>query len=218
MKASYPLLIVPLIAVLFLTSCGRGADEIRWSEEAKLHDGRIVTLERRVFVGSGGFPTEHRGLVRSWEVCYPAKKIYWKSNEPFQPSHFELRGDEAYVKVPMRGCESCQVVGYPNDGNLYFALRQGDWQRIPASEFPDKRWRNLLMNGIVANTDKRLDIRGHVPYSDRTRRDDITEETRTGQQIMAESEKICRTCLDPSRSRTNLQLSVSARTQDSFCK
>jgi len=210
-----------LAAVLggsMVVACSPGVDEIRWSEEVQLHDGRIITLERRAFVGSSGFPVEHRGRMSSWELCYPPLKVYWKSNDPFQPSHFEVAKGTAYVKVPMRGCESCTVTNNPENSTLYYVLRNGEWRRINSAEFPDKRWQNLLMNGIVNARDKKGDIRGHIAFADRGRYDRVTEDTDYGRIVMKEQLTRCQTC---GGMKTDLKLEVSATRNDPddpFCR
>lgn len=201
--------------LLSLSACGGHPDIAQWTEEVQLHDGNVITLERRSTLGSAIVLMEHRALIATWEVCYRPTKVYWKSNEPFQPSHFEISDGKAYIKVPMRGCLSCEVMDNPENSTLYFVLTGGQWQRISAEQFPDKRWQNLIMNRIWNARRKEGDIRGHWNITEKWKRDDITEDSITGKRVMKDQLTRCARC---GGAQTDLKLEVQANPSDSFCK
>ncbi|MGH9959245.1 MAG: hypothetical protein ACREBC_19335, partial [Pyrinomonadaceae bacterium] len=203
-----------LTSIVSLNACG-GPDVAEWTEEVQLHDGKVITLERRSTRGSARVLMDHRPLVANWELCYRPMNVYWKSNDPFQPSHFEISNGEAYVKVPMRGCESCAVMGNPENSTLYFVLREDQWQHIRADQFPDRRWQNLMMNRIWDARDKEGDIRGHFTVTTKWERDPHTEGSISGKRMMKDQLTRCERC---GGAQTDLKLRVEAVSSNSFCK
>jgi hypothetical protein len=204
-----------IAALLSLSACS--ADVAQWSEEVQLHDGKVITLQRRSTRGSRLVPGQHRALVKSWELCYPPMSVYWKSNEPFQPNHFDIANGEAFVKVPMRGCGSCKVTGAPKDGTLYFVLRNARWQAISAEQYPDKRWKNLIQTNIWNARRKDGDISGHWSLATKWQRDDITEDSPYGKVVKRDQLNACNKCNYDIIS-TDLKPIIESVPTDSFCK
>jgi len=193
-------------------------DVTSWSEDVAMRDGKVIKLERRATKGSSGFPMAHRGMVKSWELCYAPLKVYWKSNY-FQPSHFELDGDKPYVKFPLRDCSSCKIASLPDDSTVYMAYRGREWVRIGAAEYPSKRWRNLMTSGIFG-IERRLDVEGHVTLAEKEKRDvegqAYPEESKRGQFQMKEDTGFCRSCAHPVD--TDLKFDIESKPTGSFCR
>ncbi len=207
-----------VIVLLSMSGCGKGTKEVaEWSEEVELHDGKIVTVQRRSTLGSNFSPGSHRGLVESWELCYLPMKAYWKSNSPFQPNHFDIANGQVYVKVPVRGCGECKVTGRPKDGTLYFVLRNGQWQPILADQYPNKSWKNLIFTRIWNARSKEGDITGHWPLETKWQRDPHTQQSAYGKTLMRSQLTACTECNYDTYS-TNLKLTIESVPTDSFCK
>jgi hypothetical protein len=203
-----------LIMALALPACGE--DVARWTEDVQLHDGRVVAVERRAVRASSGFPTAHRGSVKSWELCYAPKKIYWRSDAEFQPSGFELQGDIAFVKVPLRDCVVCKVAESPRDSTLYFAYMEGKWIRIESPRYPGKEWKNLMVGGLFDGRDARKDVHGHLSVIDKLKRDVVSGGQKYQEVLRADQLQTCGRCT--SDVNTNLQLRVEHHPSDSFCR
>lgn len=147
-------LVVPLHA------CS-GTDTAEWKEEVKLHDGQVIVLERRATIGSSGFPTQHRGSIRHWEICYRPMNVYWKSGGVFRPEIFDIVEGIPYVMVPVPGCTSCQLYDYPEKSAMFFRFGKDGWKRIPFSEFPRELDTNLLRRALSGRS-HRDDVKGFM--------------------------------------------------------
>lgn len=137
-------LALSLISLLFtLPACA--GDHVRWTEEVKLSDGKVIQLQRHVELTSSGFPLQHRGFDKFHEICYPPMNIHWKSKSGYQPDIFDIVDGKAYMHVPIGACVQCRETGDPSPNALYFRWDNGQWQRISHEEFPAAAEWNLVM-------------------------------------------------------------------------
>lgn len=133
------------IAALSISLAACASNDIRWTEEVKLSDGRIVQLQRHTEMTShSGFPANHRGLYKSHEICYPPMNLHWKSSGGYRPDIFDIVDGKAYMHVPISDCEKCRLHGFPASNALYFIWEGGQWKRIKHDEFPEASEWNLL--------------------------------------------------------------------------
>lgn len=130
---------VPMLAVCAPT-------EINWSEEVKLHDGKIIVIKRHEELGRSGLPLAHRGARKFWHFCYPPMAIQWKSKPDYFPEVFDIVDGKAYVRVSIGSCESCMLHGYPETNALYFVWEGKAWKKIGDKEFPPGLRVNILGN------------------------------------------------------------------------
>jgi NAD-dependent dihydropyrimidine dehydrogenase PreA subunit len=202
------------LAALLLSGCGN--DVAKWSEEVALTDGRTVVVERRAERGGRQIMTGERGPIESWELCYAPKKIYWKSPKEFRPSAFEMSGDTAFVKVLLHDCDDCKAAGFPPDSAAYFAHRGGKWVPVPASEYPGKRWKNLMELGVFDRIDAKQDVSGALTVQQKWERDNINEDTKEGRFIAGDHPKTCSKCRD--RAASAVKLEPQSTPTDSFCR
>jgi hypothetical protein len=144
-------------------------DVAAWKEEVKLHDGRVIVLERKGTKGSSGFPVEHRGTVRYWEMCYRPMNVYWKSGGVFQPEIFDIVNGVPYVMVPVGGCSVCQLYDYPEKSAMFFRFEKEGWKRISFAEFPRELDTNLLRR-VFDRRDKREDVKGYLNLESKAKR------------------------------------------------
>jgi hypothetical protein len=151
-----------------LSACA--GDLIRWTEEVKLSDGRIVQLTRQTELTTSGFPVQKRGFHKYHEICYPPMNIRWKSKPSYLPDIFDIVDGKAYMHVPITGCTECMLHAYPETDALYFVWEGGRWKRIAHEQFPEKSEWNLLMSIKAAPGHEQDDPRGLVTITDKERR------------------------------------------------
>jgi hypothetical protein len=156
-------LVMSLSTAPIPATCASGG--LAWTEEVKLHDGKVVRLERRAGFSTSGFPVQKRGQVTFHEFCYAPMRIYWKSRPEYRPELFDIVGGRAYAKVSLGDCTSCMLQGYPNSGALYFVWDAGGWRRIEYRDFPAQVRLNLLLTPVQANP--RDDAHGLVTLADK---------------------------------------------------
>jgi len=156
-----------LLGFCMLPSCG--GEEIKWTEDVQLRDGKVIQLKRRTELSGSGFPVSQRGFHQYHELCYAPLNVYWKSKPEYPPEVFELDGGRAYVKVTLLSFDICGLHGYPKDDALYFVRSGAEWQRIDASQFPRGARFNLLQNPTGQTAAQ--DARGAVGQAEKEKRD-----------------------------------------------
>lgn len=147
-----------------LSACA--SNDIRWTEEVKLSDGRVVEVQRHVELTESGFPVQRRGFDKYQEICYSPMNIRWKSKGGYQPDIFDIVDGKAYIHVPISDCFSCEHYGYPSTNALYFMWDNGTWKRIKHEEFPKASEWNLLMQ--TNRGSKETDPQGLISIMDKT--------------------------------------------------
>lgn len=166
-RNSHARIIIALAGALVATGCS--GDEIKWTEEVKLHDGKVIQVKRRTELTPTGFPVQKRGRPIYHEFCYSPMGIYWKSKLEYRPETFEIVNARAYVRVPLAGCSACMLHGYPESGVLYFMWEAGTWKSIRSGEFPKRLRLKLVQNPVQAQP--RDDARGLVSLADKEKLD-----------------------------------------------
>ena len=161
---------VGLFAMPALGGCA--PTDIKWTEEVKLHDGKVIQLKRRTELTSSGFPVQKRGFNKYHQFCYVPMHIYWKSNPQYWPEVFDIVDGKAYAKVSLGSCSSCELHGYPDTDALYFVWADGAWKKIDYKEFPAQLRLNLLMNPFGRNSAE--DAHGLVSLAEKENRDAST--------------------------------------------
>ena len=144
----------------------RASNDIRWTEEVKLSDGRVIQIQRHVELTDSGFPAQKRGFDKYQEICYPPMNIHWKSKGGYQPDIFDIVDGKAYMHVPVTAAAECNEQGYPSTGALYFLWDHGQWRRIAHEEFPEASEWNLLMQTSRGSSE--MDPKGLITIDDKT--------------------------------------------------
>ena len=147
-----------------LSACA--SNDIRWTEEVRLSDGRIIQIQRHVELTESGFPVQKRGFDKYQEICYPPMNIRWKSNGGYQPDIFDIVDGKAYMHVPISDCFSCEHYGYPSTDALYFIWNDGEWKRVAHEDFPEASEWNLLMQTNLGSSE--ADPKGLITIADKT--------------------------------------------------
>lgn len=157
------------LAISACAGVGIAGDHIRWTEDVKLSDGRVVQIQRHGELTDSGFPVQRRGFEKYYEICYPPMNIHWKSKGGYRPDIFDIVGGKAYMHVPVSSQHECREQGNPSPNALYFVWDNGQWKRIKHEEFPAASEWNLLMqtsSGLPSS-----DPRGQITIQDKTKVD-----------------------------------------------
>lgn len=157
-----------LLGTLGAAACSNG-NEIKWTEEVRLQDGKVIQVKRRTELTSGGFPVQKRGFQKYHEVCYAPLNVYWKSKPEYRPETFEIVDGNAYMKVALGSFNTCGLHGYPETDALYYQWTGTEWKQIRHDEFPANARLNLLQSpigNVAAN-----DARGVVGQGEKESRD-----------------------------------------------
>lgn len=162
-----------LSVALLLAGCAGagigGNDHIRWTEEVKLSDGRVIQIQRHVEQGASGFPVQSKGAYLYHEICYPPLGIHWKSKGAYKPDIFDIVDGKAYMHVPVTSQLECYEQGSPATGAIYFVWESGKWKRISYEEFPAKSEWNLTMSSS-SNSRQMREMGNHVPWEGKLRK------------------------------------------------
>jgi hypothetical protein len=157
-----------LFAVSGVASCA--PTDIKWTEEVKLHDGKIIQVKRRVELSVAGFPIQKRGQYQYHEFCYAPMGIYWKSKPEYKPEAFDIVGERAYVRVPLAGCAACMLHGFPATNSIYFVWSGKQWSKVEETQVPEQLRFNLMVS-THGDDDGSFDARGLVTLADKRKRD-----------------------------------------------
>ncbi len=161
--------LIDLCAGLTLVGCagiGLGGDHVRWTEEVKLSDGKVIQIQRHGELTESGFPAQKRGLDKYHEICYPPMNIHWKSRGGYLPDIFDIVDGKAYMHVPVSAAAQCYEQGSPDTGAVYFVWDKGQWKRITHEEFPARSEWNLLQQ--VSRGSPATDPQGLITITDKT--------------------------------------------------
>jgi hypothetical protein len=161
------LLAAAALLVLGLTGCN--SNEIKWTEEVKLHDGRVIQVKRRVELTETGFPVQQRGFRKYHELCYAPMGVYWKSKPEYPPYVFDIVNGKAVIKVPVEGCTTCMLQGYPAWDAAYFEWDNGAWKKV--DETPVLRGLRFNVLSDPRSGDESKDARGLITLAEKERRD-----------------------------------------------
>jgi len=164
--------VVGALALLLLLplTAGCAPTDIEWTEEVKLHDGKVIQVKRRTGLSATGFPTAKRGGYRYHELCYVPMGIHWKSLPQYKPEAFDVFGGKAYVRVPLGGCTACMLHGFPATNSIYFVWSGSEWTKVDETQAPEGLRFNLL-SATHGDDDGAFDARGLITLADKRKRD-----------------------------------------------
>ena len=133
--------------------------EIRWKEEVKLHDGRVIVVDRwakRQWMGELG----HRGLPLWSEIKTKnpntGAEINWYEDAGSDAYVFDFIGDTAYLAVRISFYQPCKKYDFPKRDFVFFKF-DGIWKKISIEEFPATFDTNLLFNVWTAASANQMD-------------------------------------------------------------
>jgi hypothetical protein len=122
---------------LLLTGCEPSS--IRWTEDVRLNDGRVVTVERFVeFNGPPPEPFKPRSQSRlelAFKHPNSGARVEWIGERIYSPIALFVRNDEMLllVGVAFGGWEQLNC---PDPGFILWGWREGVWSRLQLEELP----------------------------------------------------------------------------------
>lgn len=168
MKTLIPRLTALLVLALAPLTGGCAPTVLDWSEEVKLHDGKIIVVKRHDELGVSGLPLARRGLRKYWQFCYAPMGIHWKSKPDYFPETFDIVEGKAYAKVSISGIQ-CKLHDYPKTNALYFRWDGKAWQKIAYEDYP-KGLRYNMLGSTHYDDDGKRDVHGLVTIAEKEKR------------------------------------------------
>jgi hypothetical protein len=142
-----------------LSACGK-SDELTWTEDVKLPDGRVVTLTRWVeFKGAyamGDTPNESKHRL---EFKHPdtGEIVKWENSKEMGMLNTVAlmldKGSPNILSVPSLGDDSHKF-NCPNPPYLLYEYANGQWQAKPLGRIPDKLIRANLTTHIKEKSEE----------------------------------------------------------------
>lgn len=167
----------------------------RWKEEVRLHDGRLIVVERSR-VMSGAREPFRSATVGTWTLAFenpdkPGKKITLDVHGGAAPMLLGFVGGVPYVAINPRRGDAQYFYNCPDPPYIFFRY-DGEWKRIGLAEFPKelvnrnlpstyKEYRELSDKGgmikedqttkIISRDKDQVDQKIIRPYGDEIRYD-----------------------------------------------
>jgi hypothetical protein len=117
-----------------------------WKEEALLHDGSKIVVERTVKLGGRheiGQRPPYQEQSLSFTMPGTTRTVRWEDHfskdlgqANFLPMVLDIAGGTPYLVVYPMGCLSYNKWGRPNPPYVVFQYQGKDWKRIPLHELP----------------------------------------------------------------------------------
>jgi len=141
-------LIGSLVFALATTACGKSIDVAEWTEEVKLHDGKMVTVWRKARAYSGGFPNSKRGRDIDFEFKYAPMNVEWKGTLSGtwirDPVSFEIFDGVPHLVLYIGDKTSCSNRPKTDYTAQFLRWTNGQWVEVKQADFPvDKARMNL---------------------------------------------------------------------------
>ena len=145
------LLRLPILAIALLMSMIAVASLFggskSWKEEALLHDGQKIIVERNFNLGAGSIESRERPELDetvSFKLPGSNNEITWKTDfndatpEPNSLSILllDIVNGTPYIATRPAGCISFNKWKRPNPPYIFFKYVGNDWKRIALEEFP----------------------------------------------------------------------------------
>jgi len=148
MKQIAKLGLLLMMGVSMSAEAGLFSHTIKWKEEVKLNDDRVMVVERHFNLG--GYPTldasERAPLDETITFTLPDsnKKISWKTEfndhvpelNSLSPLLLDVIGGIPYLATTPAGCIAYNKWGRPNPPYVLYKYVNDEWKRIPLKEFP----------------------------------------------------------------------------------
>ena len=133
------------LSTFMLDACGAfGTVSRHWEEEVKLHDGRKIVVDRVVEVERCCGENFKNGDTISQKIIFRSEsgRIVWEDD--IAPIIFDIVGTTYYVVADPMSMDECIKHSDPNPPFIFYKYKNGKWEQIKNSEFPDGFQTNLL--------------------------------------------------------------------------
>lgn len=194
-KQKIMMMLLPLLLIaVCLSSCGRTMD---WTQDAPLHDGRTLLVERRSefsssFPGNSGMEIRQTLTFRHPDT---GERITWRIPEGLHPAMIDFERGVPYYVLTEYTVSDYNKWGCPNPPYLVFRYEQGKWARIAFEALPERFLeRNLV---VMAKSIRGLKDGGHISLYGLENHWDRYSEKRNIRQISREKiSPIAKGCYD----------------------
>lgn len=157
-----------VLGTLALTACG-DSRSLRWKEDVKLPDGRVVTLDRYqefkgpYYIGVGEGPTESNYW---FEFKHPdtGEKVRWESDRDLKTLVLMMDGPAPVLLTSPWWGSSMFRYRCPNPPYLLFRHEAGGWKQVAVGLVPVKRLQvNMTFSpsaqrALIRDSDHRLGV------------------------------------------------------------
>jgi len=135
------------IGLMMLNACSKSIDVAEWTEEVKLHDGRIVQVWRRARAYGNGFPNAKRGADIDFELKYELMNVSWKGDWSHHIASFEIFDGVPYLVFYMDDKTFCRNRASTDYSAQFLRWDHGQWIEIKQADFPvDQALMNVSEN------------------------------------------------------------------------
>lgn len=154
-------------------------DVVEWTEEVKLHDGKMITVWRRARACSWGFPNAKRGRDIDFQFAYEPMKVQWRGLWNRDPISFEIFDGVPHLALYIGDRPSCEAKARTDYSAQFLRWIDGKWVDVPQAEFPIDRARMNLSGHYWGHTTKD-DYKGLIRWDNkelRGREDGVDADT-----------------------------------------
>lgn len=125
----------PAAILLNLAACSKTID---WAEEAPLHDGRVLRIERHSELGSPFPGNSGMEIGQSLAFTHPdtGERIAWHIPDGLNPVMIDFDQRIPYYVFAAHTVSDYNKWGCPNPPYLVYRFQQGKWTNIPFEALP----------------------------------------------------------------------------------
>lgn len=146
-----------VISILTLGANMSAFSATSWMEEARLHDGSKIIVERSVDRG-GRHEIGQSPPIKEQSVSFvlpgTSENLVWHDQfskdiggASFLPMMIEIKDGTAFLVAHPMGCLAYNKWGRPNPPYVVFKYQRGSWSRVPLQELPsDFKTPNLIFS------------------------------------------------------------------------
>lgn len=129
-------IVLTIAASLSLSACGKTID---WKQEVKLHDGRVIVVERQSKQNRIILP--ERQTIEVWQRLTfmrpgTSVRIEFELPKGLRVWLLDFEGDAAYAVLKPASVADYNTWGCPSPAWIAYRHRQGSWQQIVFTELP----------------------------------------------------------------------------------
>lgn len=125
-----------IAGLLSLTACGKTID---WKQEVKLHDGRVIVVDRQSNQESMSIPV--RGILESWQqisFIHPAsgERIVWDLPKGLGLWMLDIEDGKIWTVLKPQSVADYNNWSCPSPPWIVFRWQAGRWQQVSMGELP----------------------------------------------------------------------------------
>lgn len=129
---------LPIVASLSLTACGK---TIEWKQEVKLHDGRMIVVERQSKQKEISLPV--KGVLEPWQqvtFTHPTtgERVIWELPNGLGLWMLDFEAHMVWAVLRPMSVSDYNEWGCPSPPWIVFRQKDGTWQQLAAAELPAK--------------------------------------------------------------------------------